>query len=167
MAAQLKKMGRGVWQYAGGGKITARGKRVEPVDRTSFRGHIILSIWFTSRSQRPRGLKHESPSPARTLGSWVRMVLKAWLSVCVYSVFALFCGQVEALRRADLLSKESYRLCIVLRILKSGQGPKGCRAIGKRNWFTAHNKLNCRKRTCFPCNFIRRIPSCFNKFPTS
>jgi hypothetical protein len=26
-------------------------------------------------------------SPARTLGSWVRIPLKAWMFVCVYSVF--------------------------------------------------------------------------------
>jgi hypothetical protein len=29
--------------------------------------------------------------------------------VCVYSVFLLFCVQVEALRRADPPPKESYR----------------------------------------------------------
>jgi hypothetical protein len=32
--------------------------------------------------------------------------------VCVYFVFVLFCVYVEALRRADPPSKESYRLCI-------------------------------------------------------
>jgi hypothetical protein len=32
------------------------------------------------------------------------------MSVCVYSAFALSCVQVAALRRADHLSKESYRL---------------------------------------------------------
>jgi hypothetical protein len=31
--------------------------------------------------------------------------------VCVYSVFVLSCVYVEALRRADHSSKESYRLC--------------------------------------------------------
>jgi hypothetical protein len=31
--------------------------------------------------------------------------------VCVYSVFVLSCIQVAALRRADPLSKEAYRLC--------------------------------------------------------
>jgi hypothetical protein len=34
------------------------------------------------RSQRPL---------ARKLGSWVRIPLKAWIYVCVYSVFVLFC----------------------------------------------------------------------------
>jgi hypothetical protein len=54
-----------------------------------------------SRSQWPRGLRHELSSPAQTLGSWVRTPLEAWMSACVYSVFVLFCMQVAALRRAD------------------------------------------------------------------
>jgi hypothetical protein len=33
------------------------------------------------------------------------------MSVCVYSVFVLFCVQVAALRRADPPSKELYQLC--------------------------------------------------------
>jgi hypothetical protein len=43
-----------------------------------------------NRSQWPRGLRHELPSSARTLGSWVPIPLKAWMSVCVYSVFVWF-----------------------------------------------------------------------------
>jgi hypothetical protein len=45
----------------------------------------------------------------------VRIPLKAWMSVCVHSVFVLSCVQIAALRRADPPSKESYRLCIGLR----------------------------------------------------
>jgi hypothetical protein len=52
--------------------------------------------------------------------------------VCVYSVF-VFCVYVEALRRADPPSMESYRLYILYigsRSWKRGQGPtKDCRAI--------------------------------------
>jgi hypothetical protein len=48
-------------------------------------------------------------SPARTLGSWVLITLKSWMSV-----FVLLCVQVAFLRRANLPSKESYRLCIGL-----------------------------------------------------
>jgi hypothetical protein len=33
------------------------------------------------------------------------------MDVCIYSVFVLLCVQVEALRRTDPSSKESYRLC--------------------------------------------------------
>jgi hypothetical protein len=59
---------------------------------------------------------------ARTLGSWVRISFKAWMSVCVYSVSVLFCVEVAALWRTDPPSKESYRLCIGLRNWKSVQG---------------------------------------------
>jgi hypothetical protein len=41
----------------------------------------------TSRSQWPRGFRHEIFSLSRILESWVRIPLKAWMSVCVYSVF--------------------------------------------------------------------------------
>jgi hypothetical protein len=43
------------------------------------------------RSQWPRGLRHELTSPAQTLGSWVRIPLQAWMSVCVY-VLVLSCA---------------------------------------------------------------------------
>jgi hypothetical protein len=42
-----------------------------------------------ARSQLPRVLRHELSSPAQTLRSWVRIPLKAWMSVCVYSVCAV------------------------------------------------------------------------------
>jgi hypothetical protein len=45
-----------------------------------------------SRSQWPRGLRHELSSPAQTLGSWVRIPLEAWMSVCAYSVCAVLCA---------------------------------------------------------------------------
>jgi hypothetical protein len=50
--------------------------------------------------------------------------------VCIYSVFVLFCVQVEDLRRADSPSKQSHRLCIVSYNWKCGQWPtNGCIAI--------------------------------------
>jgi hypothetical protein len=53
--------------------------------------HILsLEESTKSRSQWPRGLRHEPSSPAQTLGSWVRIPLEAWMSACVYSVFVLF-----------------------------------------------------------------------------
>jgi hypothetical protein len=51
----------------------------------------------SGRPQWLHGLKHEPSSPARTRRSWVRIPLKAWMSVCVYSVFVLSCVQVAAL----------------------------------------------------------------------
>jgi hypothetical protein len=90
-------------------------------------------IWIQCGSQWPRCLRHELSSPARTLGSWVRIPLEAWMSVCVYSVFVLSFVQVAALRRADPPSKKSYRLCKRSWNWKSGQGPtKGCRATDRQ-----------------------------------
>jgi hypothetical protein len=74
---------------------------------------IIVHNDKFSRSQWRRGLRHEQSSPAQTLGSWVRIPLEAWMSVCFYFVFVLFCLYVATLRRADSPSKESYRLCTV------------------------------------------------------
>jgi hypothetical protein len=37
-------------------------------------------------SQWPRGLRHELPSLARTLGSWVRIILKAWC-LCAFILY--------------------------------------------------------------------------------
>jgi hypothetical protein len=56
------------------------------------------------------------------------------MSVYVYSMFVLSCVQVEALWRADPPSKESYWLCIGLRISKSLI--KGSRAIYINNYKT-------------------------------
>jgi hypothetical protein len=53
--------------------------------------YYIITIISSGRSQRPCGLRHEPSSPARTQGSWVGIPLEAWMSVCVYFVFMLFC----------------------------------------------------------------------------
>jgi hypothetical protein len=68
-----------------------------------------------SWSRWPHWLRHELSSPVRSLESWVRAPLEAWMSVCVYSVSVLFWLKVAALRQADPPYKESYRLCIGLR----------------------------------------------------
>jgi hypothetical protein len=89
---------------------------------------IMVFYIKTRRSQWPHGLRHELSSPAWTLGSWVQNPLEAWMCVCIYSVFVLFCVQISAVQRTDPPSKESYRLCIRLRNCKSGQGPtEDCR----------------------------------------
>jgi hypothetical protein len=46
------------------------------------------------RLQWPRGLRHEMSSLARTLGEWVRIPLKARMSICVCSGFVLGSGLV-------------------------------------------------------------------------
>jgi hypothetical protein len=104
----------------------------DKVDWLLWKRLFDLLILFISscRSQWPRGLRHELSSLARALASWVRIPLKTWMSVCVYSV--LFCVWVAALRQADPPYKESYRLCLGLINWKSGQGPtKDCRLIDR------------------------------------
>jgi hypothetical protein len=44
-----------------------------------------------SRSQWPRGLRHEPSSFSRTLGSWIRIPLKEWMSVCAF-ILCLYCS---------------------------------------------------------------------------
>jgi hypothetical protein len=43
------------------------------------------------RLQWPRGLRNELFSPARTLGTWVRILFEALMFVYIYSVFVLSC----------------------------------------------------------------------------
>jgi hypothetical protein len=49
-----------------------------------------ICIWAWRRSQLPRDLRQGISSFAPTLGSWVQILLKSWMSLCVYSVF-VFC----------------------------------------------------------------------------
>jgi hypothetical protein len=65
----------------------------------------------TTGTGRICGLRHELSSLARTLGSWVRIPLKACMSLCAFILFVLSCVQTTPLRRADHSSKEYYRLC--------------------------------------------------------
>jgi hypothetical protein len=55
--------------------------------------------------------EHELSSLARRPGPLVRIPSRAWIfSVCVVCAFLCIFVQLEALRRADHPSKESYRL---------------------------------------------------------
>jgi hypothetical protein len=62
------------------------------------------------RTQWPRGLWHELSSHARTLGSWVRIPLEAWTSVCVYSVFVLGSGLATGWSLVQSCPTECLRL---------------------------------------------------------
>jgi hypothetical protein len=84
---------------------------------------LLIRERIFRRSQWRQGLKYEPCLPVRTLGSWTLIPLEAWMFVCVYSVFSLFCLYVSIFRRADPPPKESYRLCIGLRNWESGQDP--------------------------------------------
>jgi hypothetical protein len=46
-------------------------------------------------------------SPSQVVGSWFRVLLGAWMSVCVYSLFMCFCLWKVALWSAGPLSGES------------------------------------------------------------
>jgi hypothetical protein len=97
--------------------VTVRGAalagwRRETLEQYEIEYKFSYTEAMEGRSQWPRSLSYELSSPIETLGSWVRIPLKAWMSVYVYSVFVLFCVQVAALRLTDPPSKESYRLCI-------------------------------------------------------
>jgi hypothetical protein len=74
------------------------------------RVHFTNQLTDFCRSQWPRGPNHELFSLAWTLGSWVRIPLKAWMSVFAFILCMCCAVYVAALRRADPPSKESYRL---------------------------------------------------------
>jgi hypothetical protein len=60
-----------------------KGHSLNLYSRRSFSIYIAICM---CRSQGPCGLRHELSSLARTLGSWVRIPLKAWMRlfyVCV------------------------------------------------------------------------------------
>jgi hypothetical protein len=52
---------------------------------------LCLMKWMQPITVAARSLGHEPFLPAWTLRSWVRIPLEAWISVCVYAVFDLFC----------------------------------------------------------------------------
>jgi hypothetical protein len=60
--------------------------------------HEKDELCFTNANQRrshwPRGQRHAWSSLARTLGSWIRIALKAYMSVCVNYVFVLSCVRI-------------------------------------------------------------------------
>jgi hypothetical protein len=103
-------------------------------------GELITEAWLLrnnlrlyasplGRSHWPRGLIYELSSPARTLESWIRISLEAWMSVCVYSVCVVLYigrGPVTGWSPVQGVQPTVYRV----KKLKSCQGPtKDCRAI--------------------------------------
>jgi hypothetical protein len=117
-----------------------------------IQGNILVIRYWSSRSQWPRGLMNELSSVARTLGSWVRIPLKAWLSVCVYSVFRLLC---------------------VCRDLTTGSSPfQGVLAtvFGSITWKSDHGPTDgCRVITIkgIGNEYMRRTVSCLLLLPTT
>jgi hypothetical protein len=71
-------------------EIVIKNQMAEEVMILKYLENIVPSC----QSQWQCDLRHELPSTAQTLGSWVRIPLEAWMSVCVYSVFVLSSAQV-------------------------------------------------------------------------
>jgi hypothetical protein len=64
-------------------------------------------------SQSPRGLGHELSSFARTLGSWVRIPLREWISVCAF-ILCLYCPVCNQLPCDGLITRpRSPTVCVV------------------------------------------------------
>jgi hypothetical protein len=67
-------------------------------------------------------------SPARMLGSWFRIPLETWMSVCA----VLF---VESVRRANPSFNESYQLCRGLRNWKAARDQRRAVELLMYEWF--------------------------------
>jgi hypothetical protein len=85
---------------------------------------------FLFRSQWPRGLRHEQPSPIRTLESCVRIQFEAYLSAFI--LFVLLCigsGLAAGWSPVQGVPSAVYRI----KKLKIGKSPtKGCTTIGRQ-----------------------------------
>jgi hypothetical protein len=91
--------------------------------------NLSMLITFISRSQWSHGLRHEMSLHSQTLGSWVRVLLYAWMSACA----VILCVS-RAFWWADPPCKEPYRLCVGLENWKKwpSYNKKGCRAINNK-----------------------------------
>jgi hypothetical protein len=113
-----------------------------------FLCYSIQIIWFTMIhscwSQWPCGIRHKPFSPAQTLVSWVRIPLKAWMSVCAYSL-CVGNGLVTGSSAVQGVLPSAQKK---ISNWKSGQGlTKGCRAI-EREMIYKYALF------CFSCIFI-------------
>jgi hypothetical protein len=88
---------------------------LQPVPRNQCTGYRVIKI---CRSYRPRGLRHDLVSLARTLGSWVRISLKVWMSVLCALNLCLCCSVCRQ-RPSDGLIPIQAVLQIVYRNKKS------------------------------------------------
>jgi hypothetical protein len=90
------------------------------------KGRLVPRLLFTVAARS----RHEPSSPARTLGSWVRMPLEEWMSVCVYSVFVLSCVGSD-LATGWTSVQGVLPTVYMIKGLKNRSGQMGCRAIYK------------------------------------
>jgi hypothetical protein len=71
--------------------------------------NIFPWVTFNRRSQWPRGLSQVLSSAARTLGLQVRILLGAWMCVCVSLCCVVLC-RLRPWRWTDPPPKESYQM---------------------------------------------------------
>jgi hypothetical protein len=109
------------------------------------------------RARWPRGLRYELSSPARTLGSWVRIPLEAWMSVCIYSVF-VFCYVCSGLKtgwsHVRRAIRTVYRITKLKKATRAQQ--KGSRAIDE--WIQKRKE---KRKITENVDFLRYI-TCLN-----
>jgi hypothetical protein len=115
----------------------------------------------------PRGLRHELSSFARTPGSWVRIPLKAWISVYAF-ILCLFvlCIGSDLTTGFSLVQGVLPSVSKMITELKKRPGPsKGSRATGKiklSNAFVSHSTLSEKKFPHSYPNFLRKILTFFS-----
>jgi hypothetical protein len=135
-------------------------------DSPMFRGNIPPPCSISngkaskSRSQWPRGLRHEMSSSARTLGSWVWIPLEACMFVCVYPVFMLSCVGSDLATGWSLVQGvlPTVYKCKITKPRKRRPRPDmGWSAIGWMDGWKASKKpaeadgeLNWKRRWCVP-----------------
>jgi hypothetical protein len=99
---------------------------------------VIQFIW----SQWPRDLRHEPSSPARTLGSWVLIPLKAWIFVyefilCVGSSLATGWSPVQGVLPTVYKIKKLKRRSSSTRAV----APQTDRQVGRQIDFLTNNSF--------------------------
>jgi hypothetical protein len=114
----------------------ARARRLQRLQRSyktqlrylSFQTEITIKFFFCTcagcQLHWPRGLRHEPFWTARTVGTWIRIPLEAWMSVCVYSVYVVLCvgsGLATGWSLVQGLLPTVYRI----KKLKTYQGSQG------------------------------------------
>jgi hypothetical protein len=100
----------------------------------------LTALWLTlSRSQWPRSLWHEPPSPARTLGvvgsNPTRCIDVCVRLFCVCVVLCVGSGPAKVWSPVQVFLPTVYRI----KKLKSRQDPKGLTAIEREKSLTLHN----------------------------
>jgi hypothetical protein len=99
---------------------------------------LLIGSLACGRSQWPRGLRQVLSSAARTLGSQVRILLGAWMFVCVFLCYVVLCryrpcaGLIRPAKESYQMSNGSKKLKQEPRMVRHRRSPM-LRAERKRN----------------------------------